>query len=103
MNVFIEFMLEIINFTVENIIASKREKSVRKNLVNEEINDSVNDSVNKQIIKIIKANPFVSAVEIAKKINKSVATVNRRLSLLKKAEIIKRIGPDKNGYWKVVG
>ena len=82
--IFIDFMLKII----AKIIKSNR------------INDTVNDTVN-LIIQHLKENPEISYEQLAAKIGKSRVTVSRKISELKKAGKIKRIGADKNGYWLV--
>lgn len=98
-NVFIEFMLGVIKFTIENIIASKAKKIA---VINDTINDTTSDTINKQILKLLKLNPQIKAEELARAIDKSIPTVKRRLAFLKKAGLIERIGANKNGYWQVI-
>ncbi|MGI5115361.1 winged helix-turn-helix transcriptional regulator, partial [Treponema denticola] len=54
------------------------------------------------IIKYLKENPEISYEQLAEKMGKSRATISRKISELKKAGIIKRIGADKNGYWQII-
>ena len=82
--IFIDFMLDIIMKTIQE---SKR-------------NDTVNDTVN-VILKYIKENPAISYEELAKKTGKSRITISRKLTELKKAGRITRVGAAKNGYWRV--
>ena len=87
--IFIDFMLEIIVKTIKN----NRKKST--------LNETVNETVN-PIIKYLKENPEISYEQLAEKMGKSRVTISRKISELKKAGIIKRIGADKNGYWQIV-
>ena len=87
--IFIDFMLEIIVKTMKN--------SRKKSTVNETVNETVNP-----IIKYLKENPEISYGQLAEKMGKSRATISRKISELKKAGIIKRIGADKNGYWQII-
>ncbi len=55
-----------------------------------------------KILDIIKEEPKISRKEIAIKLgNITEDGVKYNLSKLKKSGLIKRIGPDKGGYWKV--
>ena len=66
--------------------------------LNTHISDTVNDTVN-LILNLIKEDPLISYDEIAKKLEKSRATISRKISELKKQGIIERVGADKNGKW----
>ena len=88
--IFVEFMLEIIL------------EAVKSHSINDIANDTANDTV-KIILSIIKENPFVSYEELALKTGKSRITISRKISELKKNNVIKRVGADKNGYWEITG
>ncbi len=45
----------------------------------------------------------VSIVEIAKQIDMAEKNVENNLRKLKEKGLLKRIGPDKGGYWNVTG
>jgi len=47
-------------------------------------------------------NNKISANKIAKKTGYSIATVKREMAKLKEKGKLKRIGPDKGGYWELV-
>ena len=55
----------------------------------------------KSVLEVVRRNPYLSKEQIAAEIGKSRATVTRALSKLQNAGIIKRVGADKNGYWKI--
>ena len=50
----------------------------------------------------IKENPRLSVRELSKNLGISERTVKNHQKLLKDADLIERIGADKNGYWKVI-
>ena len=50
---------------------------------------------------IVLNNPTISAKELSRIIGISQRKIEENIKKLKKKEIIKRIGPDKGGYWKV--
>ncbi|MDD5528683.1 MAG: ATP-binding protein [bacterium] len=54
------------------------------------------------IINTIKENPQLSRKELSIQLNETEETIQSRLRKLVKEKIIKRIGPDKGGYWKVL-
>ena len=50
----------------------------------------------------MEEDPKVTVPEIAKAISVSTRTVNNHIRRLKEAGLIRRVGPAKGGYWKVV-
>lgn len=55
-----------------------------------------------QILKIISEQPTLTIPEIAKMIKKSDSAAERAVRKLREADLVKRIGPAKGGYWLVV-
>ena len=55
----------------------------------------------KKILDAIRGNPEITKNELAIVIGKTIKTVGRKLSELKKNGWIKRVGSDRKGYWKV--
>ena len=51
---------------------------------------------------MIKNNNKITINEISAKINKGLTATKERIKKLKKQNKIKRIGPDKGGYWEVI-
>lgn len=73
------------------------------NLVNKTV-DKLADKFSKSELKIvhaIKENPRMSQIEIAKQTNTGKTTVQNTIVKLKQLSLIKRIGSNKNGYWKI--
>ena len=103
-NPFIEFMLGIIKFTLENIIESRNIKRKKKKSSFEDlgIKLGIKLGINQQLIlKEIEKNPFITAVEIAHKINISKTAVENNIAKLKELGVLQRVGARKNGYWKI--
>ncbi|MBP5450976.1 MAG: Fic family protein [Treponema sp.] len=87
--IFIEFMLQMISDAIQ--LHDK----------NDTVHDTVNDTV-KLILSLLKENPSISYDELAAKTGKSRVTISRKLAELKKRNLIRRVGADKNGHWEVV-
>ncbi len=55
-----------------------------------------------KILNAIKENKNITVIEIAKKSNISRKSVLENISKLKQKNLIRRIGPDKGGYWEIL-
>ena len=60
------------------------------------------DKTNVAILAIIEKNPKVSAAEIAMQLGMSSRAVEKRIKTLRERNLIRRIGPDKGGYWEII-
>jgi len=71
----------------------------------ESSDDPVNgepDPVNGRLItELIRNDPHITYAELAEKTGVSGSTVKRIIAKLRKAEIIRRVGSDKSGYWQI--
>ena len=56
----------------------------------------------KEIISLIKTNSKITQQEMCKITGAGRTTVTNNLRRLKQNNIIKRIGSDRNGYWKIL-
>jgi len=54
------------------------------------------------ILDLIKANPSIAREEMAKALNLTINGIDWNIRKLKKEGKLKRIGPDRGGYWEVV-
>ncbi len=54
------------------------------------------------IIKLISENKSITLVEMARKCHVSKQAIQNNINILKQRKIIKRIGPNKGGYWEVL-
>ena len=55
-----------------------------------------------KILELMRDNKYITTEELSEHIKISTTAVDNNISKLKKKGILKRIGPDKGGYWKVV-
>jgi predicted HTH transcriptional regulator len=68
-------------------------------------NDTVkseNDTVHDTVFSLLRQNKNITGTEIVERLNMSLSTVKRKIKDLKEQGIIKRIGSDKRGYWKII-
>lgn len=54
------------------------------------------------IVEFIKNNERATIPEIAREVQVNEKTIKRDIEKLKEKGLLKRIGPDKGGYWKIV-
>jgi len=88
-NEFIEFMLEIIKEAVDGMILTS----------NKEITQEITQET---IINLIKKNPAITQVEMAKILGLTRDEISYNIKKLKEKGIIKRDGSTKNGTWKIL-
>ena len=60
-------------------------------------------SLSDRILALLRQNPFAGRREIAATLGTTRSIVRYRLDKLRAAGKIERVGPDKGGYWKVLG
>ena len=82
-------------------------ENTTKDLKNVPVNVLVNvpvklNNTEIKIMELIKNNPNITQKELAEKINLTEKTVRRNTTKLKEKGVLKRIGADKNGYWKII-
>ena len=74
--------------------------------VNEMILDdnknTTQETTQEKIIKLIKKNPSITQVEMAKILNLTRDGISYNIKVLKNNGIIDRIGSTKNGLWKIL-
>jgi ATP-dependent DNA helicase RecG len=68
----------------------------------ENVPENVPENRASLICKLMKKDSTISALELAKKIGANEKTIKRAIDKLKREGIIRRIGPDKGGHWKVL-
>ena len=67
------------------------------------VNDPVKlNKTENQILQLIKNNPNITQKEIADILKLSEKTIKRNTNKLKEKGLLRRIGADKNGYWKII-
>ncbi len=90
---FILFMLEIILKTITQIVETEKKITVK---INAKI--TVNQ---KKILEAVKQNPFLTQEELSEIVGISKLNINKNMKKLQEADLLERIGADKNGKWQV--
>lgn len=57
----------------------------------------------RQILLLITETPHISKRELAERIGISTTAIDKNIKTLKNRGVLRRVGPDKGGYWEVVG
>ena len=91
----------LVNSEKVKIFLKEDEKSVEKERLVDGLVDGLVES-QKEIINLINKDPQISKKEMSECIGISTTAIDKNISILKKKNIIKRIGSDKSGYWKLV-
>jgi len=55
-----------------------------------------------KILRLIKENPMITQEELSNKMNLTRRGIEWNINKLKQEKKIKRVGPDKGGYWKII-
>lgn len=88
-NEFIEFMLKVINEAIDGMIVTSSQETTQK-------------TTQEKIINLIKKNPAITQVEMAKILDLTRDGISYNIKILKEKGIIERVGSTKNGIWKIL-
>jgi len=91
-NEFIEFMLKIIDEAVDGMILTSNQETTQK---------TTQKTTQEKIINLIKKNPSITQVEMAKALDLTRDGISYNIKALKEKGIIERVGSTKNGIWKI--
>jgi ATP-dependent DNA helicase RecG len=69
--------------------------------ISEKATEIVLDKTSKNILDEIRKDPHITAKKLAMILDLSLRTIEKRLAKLKTDNMLKRIGSDKTGYWKL--
>lgn len=86
-NVFIKFILKIINSSLDKVIKS---------------NNFILNDIQNRIIELITNDKSITQSKIADIIGVSIRTIKRNFKILVDNNVIERVGSDKTGYWEVL-
>ena len=81
-----------------------KDKTKTRDKVGSKVGGKVGGKVSGNQIKILlqmKENPYITKEQLSKILKISTTAIDNNIAKLKKAGKLKRIGPDKNGYWEV--
>ena len=71
------------------------------NIANDKLGDKLGDN-RKAILALMQQKPGITISEIAKEMSISETAIQNHIKKLKHLNLVKRIGPDRGGYWEVV-
>lgn len=91
-NEFIEFMLKIIDEAVDGMILTSAQETAQ---------ETTQETTQEKIINLIKKNPSITQIEMAKELNLTRDGISYNIRKLKENGIIERVGSTKNGIWKI--
>ena len=91
-NEFIEFMLKIIDEAVDGMILTSAQETTQ---------ETTQKTTQEKIINLIKKNPSITQIEMAKELNLTRDGISYNIRKLKENGIIERVGSTKNGIWKI--
>ena len=70
--------------------------------VSDSVNHAAAGSLALQIKSNLKADPFMTYVELAELLQVSESSIARKMKNLQASGEIRRVGADKNGHWEVL-
>lgn len=86
-NVFIKFILKMINLSLDKIIRN---------------NKFVMNEIQNRIVELIINDKYITQNKTSEILDVNVRTIKRHFKILTDNNIIERVGSDKNGYWEVL-
>ena len=81
----------------EEFVSIREEEQKKTDIAKE-----MTKEMTKEIKKMMKEDPYISAKEIADRLNVTAETVRYRIKVMKKTGEIKRKGSTKAGEWEVI-
>lgn len=78
------------------------EKGSEMNLGKSRSGSDKSHDVVHNILEAIRQNSKVSAAEIAMKLGLSSRAIEKRIKTMRENSIIRRVGPDRGGYWEII-
>jgi len=103
---FIAFMLEKILAALREGIevqqGNSREMSVQMSVQMSVENSSGLSATGKKVLAAIAASPSITLAELAESLGVARRTVERNVKVLQEKGLLTRVGPTKNGVWRVV-
>jgi Fic family protein len=92
---FIAFMLDCLHEAVTKALGMNQKMNQKKN-------QKTRPGTADAILNLLHKQPDMSLRQMAAKLEKSESTVKRAVNSLRKAGRLRRVGPDKGGYWAVI-
>ena len=90
-------MLKVINEAIAGMILTSNQETAQ-----ETTQETTQKTTQEKIINLIKKNPAITQVELAKILNLTRDGISYNIKILKEKGIIERVGSTKNGIWKLL-
>lgn len=87
-------------FLDEENALDNREMQIKEEGSQKTIKSSQKSS--QKILELIKQNPYITTTEMAENLKISRRAIAKQITNLKENNQIRRVGPDKGGYWEVI-
>ncbi|MCD8296565.1 MAG: winged helix-turn-helix domain-containing protein [Prevotella sp.] len=55
-----------------------------------------------KLLKLICNDPYISKTDLSKSLNISITSVSNNIKILRENKYIRRVGPDKGGFWEII-
>ena len=85
-----------------SVYIKRRVSNVSSKEVSQKMSQKTSQKTSQKIIDLIKEDPNISTQDMADIIGIDRRNIARNLKKLQENGIVKRIGPDKGGYWEIV-
>ena len=85
-----------------SVYIKRRVSNVSSKEASQKMSQKTSQKTSQKIIDLIKEDPNISTQDMADIIGIDRRNIARNLKKLQENGIVKRIGPDKGGYWEIV-
>ena len=97
-----EFILKItVPKVAENVQKQTGNVTENDGKVAENVTDA-SQKTSQKIIDLIKENPYISTTKMAEIIGVDRRNIARNIKKLKEQGAVRRVGPDKGGFWEII-
>ena len=90
----------ILKVSVPRVIENK-EKVIEKLIEKDRENDNWLTENRIAILRLIIENPYISKTELSESVGISVNSISRNIEQMR-GKYIRRVGPDKGGFWEII-
>jgi len=90
---------EITFYKIEFPLKTRWDKDLESD---QKTREKSSEKSSEKIINLLKENKEITIEEIAKNLNLTTRAIDKSISKLKEKGILRRVGPDKGGYWEVI-
>ena len=97
-----EFILKItVSKVAEKVTVNVTEKvNATENVI--DASQKTSQKTSQKIIELIKEDPYISTTKMAEIIGVDRRNIARNIKKLQEQGVVRRVGPDKGGFWEVI-